>query len=440
MNENYSFEDKMKSLFEEEREHRYEPEQWRRLSRRLKDHDRPPVAWWQRWMPLGFAVLVGLLGWQLWQQQGLQRTVAELSDQLVTMEKEDQSTSTNQSKTVVVYDTIYRQTVIVGQSLSTAIAPSRDNLNTRNWPDLERSTILANPSTPFPALRGIYPPNPSTTFQERAVAGFQYYRTLSAEANGGTEGEAVLTIPYFITDLLELKEINKLGEAPLAFPTLFAPAFAPNPLPGPSLWQRIKPKGYAVSLGGGGFKSLAYGNDDGDPFGSVEIEFLLGKKISLEVGGAFFSRSFRLKPENYEQPTDLPALAPLSPDDKLERITGNLNQLQFPVGFRYYPLQFNQWSFYAAAGIAPTLGLRSTLKYTYEDVDDTYYDLPPERALSTQLKIGAMYGSLGLQRGVGKHWRAGLSFTAQQALGGYDFDYQRPSWGRWRLGVGYGLR
>lgn len=442
MNENYSFEDKMKALFEEEREHRYEPEQWRRLSRRLKDYDRPPAAWWQRWMPVGFAVLIGLLGWQLWQQRVLQQSVSKLSEQLAVAEKAKGPISSVQRKSVILYDTVYRTTVIE------KAASSVEERSTRESPVSGRSL----PDTSFPPAYsffstanktdGLTASPTSFNLLETAPQNFQRYRVLNSTKLSSEQTRATETSqPYFITALSAANQLQRLPFPTLAPPTLSAPAAAPYELPRPSLWQRVKPKGYALSLGGGGFRSWAYGNDDGDTFGDLEAELFFGQRFSLTIGAAYFQRRFTAEGEDHELPDGLPDLAPLDEDDKLEKVSGNIRQLQFPVGLRYYPLQSGRFSVHLGAGLAPLLGLSSsTLRYEFEDDDDEEYTLSLPNVLSEQLRYGAVYGSLGLQAGLGKRWQLGLTTTVQQPLGTYRFDYQQPSWGRWRLGVGYALR
>lgn len=159
------------------------------------------------------------------------------------------------------------------------------------------------------------------------------------------------------------------------------------------------------------------------------------------MGAAGFQRSVGIEGDDDDPPpTDIPQIAPRNPDDELKDIKLRVNRLQFPVGFRYYPWQKGRFRLHLGAGVAPSLGLPSSfLRYEFEDNDEEY-TLSALRVLSTRLRLGAVYGSLGLQAGVGKRWQIGLTATAQQPLDSYQFDYQRPSWGRLRLGVGYGLR
>lgn len=432
----------MKSLFDEDREHRYDPKQWQRLSRRLREQERPPVAWWQRWMPLGFAVLVGLLGWQLWQQQNLQRTVAELSTQLANNKNEVPAPLTRQSKTVTVYDTIYRSTVIettehVSASLPYSYIPPTVFTDTPKRSTTGSKLVSTRNNTEFASSFAASSDFATTDFQ-------QFHRYRAFQSAGVIEGNTVTenSPPYFITELIYSGKIQKIPSFGLAFPTIPAPASAPYELPRASLWQRIKPKGYTVSAGIGGFKSWAYGSDDGNAFVDLNTEIILSKRFSLEAGTAYFARSFQTEGETNAPPTDLPTIPPRNVDDELEEISGRIQQLQFPIGLRYYAWQRNRLRFYLGAGLAPVLGLPSSyVRYEYEDEStDEEYTLSAPKALSTSLRNGALYGRIGAQAGLGKRWQIGLSVTVQQPLDSYVFDYQRPSWGRWRLGVGYELK
>lgn len=442
MNDDYSFEDKMKSLFDEERDHTYEPQQWQRLARRLKDHDQPTVAWWQRWMPVGFALLIGLLGWQVWQQRTLQQQVTELSEQLALSENYQQTTTSKRRESVILYDTVY-QTIVIENTVS-----SDEQRIPRKGPAIGRSlqSLSYMPAYSFFPEGGVTNGRPTSPpdFDLLATAGqdFQRYRTLKATALVSEQSKADgIRGPYFITDLITTEQLQQLPFSGIAPPTISAPAAAPYELPRPSLWQRVKPKGYAFSLGGGGFKSWAYGDDDGNAFGDLEAELFLGQRFSLTVGAAYFQRRFAAEGEDHELPEGLPSLAPLNEDDELEKVSGNIRQLQFPIGLRYYPLQKGRFSVHLGAGLAPLLGLPSSaLRYEFEDDDDEEYTLSLTNVLSENLRYGAVYGSLGLQADLGKHWQLGLTTTVQQPLGTYDFDYQKPSWGRWRIGVGYELR
>lgn len=445
MSEDYSFEDKMKSLFEDEREHPYEPDQWRRLARRLKDNDRPPVAWWQRWMPYGFLLLIGLLGWQLLQQRGLQRTVVELTEQLVAMEKKDQAaTTTTKGQTIVVYDTIYRNTII-------------ETTTERRTDEGARNIISGNYRQPTDQLEARYslfytsreegttaPGLGATDFATAARLGYQQYRTMGGDKEL-TDAKKLLELeargPYFITDLLATNAVEQLPLKGFAFPTFSAPAAAPYKLPPVPLWQRIKPKGYAVSGGIGLAKFWAYNdNDDGDLFGSLNMEAFLKSRLSLELGAAYLQRSFeRNEPDT--APDDLPVAAPLNGGDELENIKGELQQLQFPIGLRYYAWESGRIQAHIGAGLVPLMDLPSSfISYEYEDADDEYYTVPATDVLPVGLRLGGVYGRVGLQAELGKRWQLGLSVTAMHSLETFTYAYQRPSWGRWRLGVGYRLK
>ncbi|WP_020567372.1 hypothetical protein [Neolewinella persica] len=441
MSEDYSFEDKMKSLLEDEREHPYDPDQWRRLDRRLKENDRPPVVWWQRWLPYGFMLLVGLLGWQLWQQQGLQRTVVKLSEQLIAMEQKTQNSEVTQNQAVVVYDTIYRNTVIETTTERRPSEKVREVFSPRYG--LRTEILKASYPSFFTAENegGQAATFGATDFALTAQRGFQQYRTLNYRylVDGAQQLKREASGPYYITDLLTANAVQQLPLKGPAFPTFPTPAASPHKLPPVPLWQRIKPKSYAVSIGTGRFKSWAYsGNDDGDLFGDLNVEAFLKSRLSLEVGAAYLERSFeRIEPENL--PDDLPVAAPLDGDDELESISGKLQQLQFPIGLRYYAWESGRFQFHVGGGLVPLMGLSSSILYEYENDEDEYYTVPALGVLPAGLRLGGVYGRVGLQAGLGKHWQVGVSATAMQTFGTYTYAYQRPSWGRWRVGVGYRL-
>ncbi|MFK8162739.1 MAG: outer membrane beta-barrel protein [Lewinella sp.] len=443
MSEDYSFEDKMKSLFEDEREHPYDPDQWRRLDRRLKENDWPPVVWWQRWLPYGFLLLVGLLGWQLWQQQGLQRTVAELSEQLVTMEQKTQRSVVTQGKVVIVNDTIYRNTII---ETATERRPS-ENYRKVSSGNNQRPTGVLEANYPLfftiEDERGEAAKVGTTNFMDAARQGFQQYRMLDGTllTDEAQQLELEARGPHFITGLLTPNSIQQLPLQGFAFPTFPAPAAAPYKRPPVPLWQRIKPKGYAVSVGMGRFKSWAYyGNDDGDLFGDLTVEAFLKSRLSLEVGAAYLQRAFeRNEPDG--APDDLPVAVPLESGDELENISGNLQQLHFPIGLRYYAWESGRFQFHVGAGLVPLMDLSSSsILYEYENDEDEYYTVPVEDVLPTGLRLGGVYGRFGLKAGLGKRLQLGVSATAIQSFDAYDYAYQQPSWGRWRVGLGYRLK
>ena len=218
MGEDYSFENKMQSLLEEEPEHRYDPEQWRRLSRRLKDYDRPPVAWWQKWMPVGFALLLGLLGWQLWQQNNLQQTVTKLSEQLRTSENSSSKYSSEQRRPLVVYDTVY-QTIIIQKTVSNheeegprEVKPSdRLSQKLRLIPDYLPSPLFNKASGQNATL-------PLIDLTTTAHQDFLRYRLQSStdlpERTKNTEPKD----PYYITDLITTGQMQELLSANIALP------------------------------------------------------------------------------------------------------------------------------------------------------------------------------------------------------------------------------
>lgn len=443
MSEDYSFEDKMKSLFEEEREHPYDPDQWHRLARRLKEHDRPPMIWWQRWMPYGFILLLGLLGWQLLQQQKLQQTVASLSRQLATVEEKNLDPPLYQGQTLVIYDTIYRQTVTDMTSAKSSVeaagivssknywsSPGFLKMNyplffkDQQFPEKEKNLLISGYSAT--ARQGLQP-YPSFGLREFVDA---------ADQPGPEPGD-----PYYITDLLMATAVQQLPTKEIAFPAIFAPAAAPPAPPRGAFWQHIKPQGYTFSIGGGRFKSWAYfTNDDGDLFGDLNVEALFQDRLSLELGAVYLQRVFeRYEPEN--TPDDLPVAPPLDRDDELENIRGELQQLQFPIGLRYYAWQSGRFQLYLGAGVVPSLALSSSsISYEYENDEDEYYTVSASDVLPAGLRLGGVYGRLGLQANLGKRWQLEAGVTGIQPLGDYAYPYQRPSWGRWRLGLGYRLK
>lgn len=435
MNDNYSFEDKMRELLEEERGHRYKPVLWRRLSRRLETHHQPPTSWWTRWTPYAFALLIGLLAWQLWQQQVLRHSITELNNRLADQR---QPTTTNDgnvsSQTVVVYDTIYQRTVV------RATQSDQGAGHFLRGTPLFDVTSYRQPAT-FPRFTGgsvlDYPQQP-TSFLSSAQNDFRNYRQAQLPGLSGKSVGTEAAAPYFITERITAPRIQFLSLPAIAFPTLPAPAAAPHSIPRVSVWRRLSPKSAIVSLGGGQFKSWAYGSDDGNPFVDLNLELSIGKSFSLDVGTAFLQRSFSTETEDDNLPTDLPTISPCNPNDELEEIQGRIQQLQFPIGIRYYPWQRGRFRAYLGTGLAPVLGLSSSfVRYEYEEDDEEYYTLDAPNVVSTKLRTGAVYGKFGVQAAFGNHLSVGLGGTVQQPLGTYTFDYQRPPWARWRLEVGY---
>lgn len=211
MNDDYSFEDKMKSLLDEEREHRYEPEQWHRLSRRLKNHDRPPVAWWQRWMPVALALLIGLTGWQAWQQRQLQRTVNTLSEQMARSETTPQTEAPVPRQSVTLYDTVYQTTVVERRVNSTA----QSTLNS-NGAGADAIGQWATTLPPLPAIfSSDYRVNEDNALSNysslvtTAAQDFQRYRNATAPATARTNSPEPRG-PYYITGLISTAPLQRL--------------------------------------------------------------------------------------------------------------------------------------------------------------------------------------------------------------------------------------
>lgn len=460
-----AFADRIKDLFEQEKTHPYEPEEWRRLSRRLNEGEVRPLPWWQRWLPLGLAAVILLLGWQLWQQRTLSDRVADLTEQLENKQATgSQSVTETQQRTTIIYDTIYRTTVVETSvekraDLASAYAPLPRPLSNRfageggrlsslplvlpgNLRSLSAEHLLTE-NAAFPPYRtgfGIIPPG---DFRSAGEDYRQYVAAAAAAANtAGQAGRSPAATAnqgtYFITDYLPVDGLRKFRIPHPAFPDLPAPAAAP--LPGPSLWLRLKPKNYALTLSAGSFHGLPYGNDDGNAMGSAALELFPGKRISLEIGANWLPRTFRFDPENHTPPTDLPILPPTNQYDQLETVRGNLHLLQLPVGLRYYPLRGDRLRAFAGAGIVPILSLPSSLRYTYEDDDDNYYDLVNNQVMPAGLRLGAIYGTLGVQYGLGRHWQLEASGTLQRGVGTFDYAYQRPELGRWQVGVGFAFQ
>ncbi|MBC6995374.1 hypothetical protein QWY85_00345 [Neolewinella lacunae] len=409
-----AFADRIKDLLDAERPQAYEPEEWRRLARRLGSGAQHPLPWWQRWLPLGFGLVVALLAWQLWQQRVLAGEVTALTAQLHLSQRSSfQAAADTQRRTTIISDTLYlRSAVDGGQRAAWAGWPG-------TWPGSQGLKIgrQAFGAEPDP-------------LDASPAAGFRRYLA----EQGITRGEKG---PTYLTNYLPALGITPLRVPSPAFPTELAPAAAPWSMPRPPLWLRIKPKHYTFSLGVGSFIGLPYANDDANAMGSAALELFPSRRFSLELGANWLPRTFSFEPDDHEPPTDLPVLPPDYPWDELETVRGNLHLLQLPVGLRYYPLRRERLRAFVGAGIVPILGLPSSLRYTYEDDDDDYYDLINTRVMPAGLRIGALYGSLGLQYGVGERWQIEASGTLQRGIGSFDYPYQKPSLERWQLGMGY---
>lgn len=418
------FENKMREMLDKGEEQPFEMRQWRNLRTQLDNADGQPMAWWLRWMPLGFLILIGLLGWQSWRQYRLQGEFEELTTMLSEQQINQQSL-TEERRTTVVFDTVYRRITIEENVRQPAgqYAPG-PGLTSSLWTPTTGQFTAFYPETKRP-------PSPAT------------YSSLASYLAG--ERAAVAAAEVDELRLLAVGPINLLpgvGPYRLGFnrplpSTSIAPAFAPEEMFRNPLWPKIKPKSYTLEGGIGSQRDWAFSDEEGIS-GYLGLEAALGKRISLTLGGSYLQRFFK-RGEDDLPVTGLPLVEALNPTDELEGVSGNLNFLQIPVGIRLYGIQSEKVGIYLEGGIGVALGFSDNITTIYEEVDDNEYSLVNKSPLSTSLKPNFYYLRAGFNYRLGERLQARFDLMQQDGIGQFDFEYQRPKLLHWRVGVGWRL-
>lgn len=248
----------------------------------------------------------------------------------------------------------------------------------------------------------------------------------SAEAIGYDASIGISSLPR---DPLALLRVNDL-----AFPTFPAPAASLNSYPKPSVFQRVKPKTYALSAGVGGLSETSFLKDDHGWQTGIGLYLGFGERIGLRLGVNYLSRSFRIGEDDIER-FEFPTAEPRYVEDELESISGSPNLLQFPLGLRVNLLTFGRLSTFTEGGIIATRAFPTNMIYTFEEDagDEVYYDVSIENGLNHSLEINAWYGRLGVQYNWPKRWGLQLTATWQQGFGDFAYVYGRPDFLSYQL-------
>jgi hypothetical protein len=456
------FEERLKGILEEGEEQPYDRGQWRRLDRKLRAADLPITPFWLRWLPLAFLML---LGGSVLQHFTLSRQIDALEANLLTVKE---------VRTTVVYDTVYRRTTLeetgldrpTGNSMSSQMLPGafptfaqplggpqlggftspRNTLSpaspTRNDASrLKAATsgkghFLVNKSLPtFSSKSENLDLITSFTGPDHLGNSFSDYQQRQLLASGNSDSaeaigyDASIGVTSLPTDLLALLRVNDL-----AFPTFPAPAASLYSYPKPSVFQRIRPKEFALSASIGGMKETSFLKDDHGWQTGLGLYVGFGERVGLRLGADFLSRSFRIGEDDIER-FDFPTAEPRYIEDELESISGSPNLLQLPLGLRVNLLEFGSFSTFTEGGIIATRAFPTEMVYTFEEDagDEVYYDVTIENGLNHSLAVNAWYGRLGVQYNWPKRWALQLTATRQQGFGDFAYAYGRPDFLSYQL-------
>lgn len=438
------FEERLKGILEEGEEHPFDKRQWRRLDQRLREADQPAMPFWLRWLPVAFLLLLGASAWQHFT---LSRQIEALEASLLTDKQADKNVAI---RTTVVYDTVYIRTTVqetpsvtqAGNRAASgslpAVLPILQRFST--GPHLRGFTSSGNILYPVaPGENGALEtgregPNSSAANRTGLLGqGFQEYRQRQLfEGADNKRFEEVTADKLDGVSTLPAEPLALLGGKPFSLPTFSALAASPYSYPKPSLFQRLKPKTYALSAGIGGSQESSFLQSDHGWQAGLGLTLGFGKRLGFHLGADYLSSSFILREDAVED-FEFPTVSPREEEDELESIAGNPLRWQFPVGLRIKVLRRGDFTVFAEGGGIATLAIPTQLRYTFETEDNAFYDIFTDDGRTKAPGVDAWYVSLGLRYDWGQQWGAQLVTTRQQSFGDFTFAYEPLDFLAYRL-------
>jgi hypothetical protein len=181
--------------------------------------------------------------------------------------------------------------------------------------------------------------------------------------------------------------------------------------------KNLRPTRFLLSGTTGTFASLNLGGSGFNLRGSAHAELGLGNRFSILAGIEYFSNDFtrRIEIEDVEPLEGFPNLPANNGEDVLTQIQGDFNYLQIPFGVKYVVFPRKVIDTYLGVGFIYGKTTRSRLEYEYLSPIGPY-SVSEGRLLPNLFKLNALYGSIGVQIQMNKHWSLLLEGSGQMDI------------------------
>lgn len=202
--------------------------------------------------------------------------------------------------------------------------------------------------------------------------------------------------------------------------------------------SHLRPTRFALAGTTGTFASLNLGGSGFNLRGSAHGELGLGSRFSIQAGVEYFSNDFtrRIEPEDIEPLEGFPNLPANNEEDVLTEIQGDFNYLQLPFGIKYVVFPQRYVDPYIGVGLIYGKTTRSRLEYEYLSPIGPY-SISEGRLLPNLFELNALYGTLGVQIQMNKHWSLLLEGSGQMDIKQGVYKYENLELLKLNTGVMY---
>jgi hypothetical protein len=204
--------------------------------------------------------------------------------------------------------------------------------------------------------------------------------------------------------------------------------------------HKLKPTNFALLGTTGTFASLNLGGNGFNLRGSAHAEIGMGKRFSWIMGIEYFSNDFNnnIAPDQIEPLNGFPELPPNNAEDVLQRIQGDFNYLQIPVGFKYIIFPQRHLFPYVSAGLIAGNARKSRLEYDYLSLaNGAEYSVSKGNLLPRNLPLNAFWSTIGFEVELNKNWSFLLEGSSQIGLKKGTYKYENLQILKLSTGVKY---
>ena len=191
--------------------------------------------------------------------------------------------------------------------------------------------------------------------------------------------------------------------------------------------RKLRPTRFSLSGTAGTFTSLNFGGNGFNLRGSAIAEIGVGERFSWMLGVEYFSNDYnnKVEEEEIEPLKGFPDIPPNNIEDEIERIQGDFNYLQVPVGFKYIVFPQRHLFPYVGAGLIAGRNSKSRLQYDYVSSSTMdIYSVSRGNLLPQAFELSAFWSTLGFEIELNRNWSFLLEGSSQFDLKKGKYKYE----------------
>ncbi|MFT5762823.1 MAG: hypothetical protein ACI8X3_000238 [Saprospiraceae bacterium] len=436
-----NFEEHIKDAMDNPPDFPFNERLWKDMESQLdNDGEKKPFLGFIGRLPLLLLSLIaaGLAGFFYMKQYNAMEKIAAIEQQLQT---QTQITTDDavEKRVTIIYDTIYNKVVINQISQY-----NQDRLPQSTQKQVRRHPTNQHRVLPFPDFSRF---SLDLDLDKYAISNNPYSSNISLLNYGlnktyiKKEGKAFVENP----DLGQAENSPSISGMEMASPTIpFIGYTLLNiekqvALPAITLLEskhkkqlafylhKLRPTRFALSGTTGTFVSLNLGGNGFNLRGSAHAEIGIGKRFNWILGVEYFSNDFNnnIEPDETEPLRGFPDLPPNNAEDILQRIQGDFDYFQIPVGFKYIVFPQRHLFPYVSAGLIASGTKKSRLEYDYLSSSSVEYSISQGNLLPRNLELNAFWSTIGFEVELNRYWSFLLEGSSQIALKKGTYDYEK---------------